>query len=570
MWSRIKQWFRRRNKALLVGLLVVLVGFIVAQFFYPTDRLPLFASIDGRDLSGWKKQDAAWQLDHKMAAHPIAVKLGQTKDVYDKAQPSEIGLTSSNSDRLSSRDYPWYWRLVPTSLLWYGFIQPDGAPAYKTSEKTAKSYLNNELGKSCNIPPKDATLKYKDKSLQVVDAVNGGTCDEKEALKALTQIRPRLTKPSSVTIPVKVTKPKVNNERATELKDKLLANTKNDVKLKVMGKEQTIPQAEVLSWLTFSTKKGTLDYNFNKTAANKYFAKSVTPKVVRPAGQTTISTLDFTVTAKKVGATGQTLALTNTLANIKDVLEGKEPSAKAEVTTTPPKIVYHRSYTHTSIGISALMTHYDEDHAGTFGVAFQELGGQGRIAQYNGSRVFVTASTYKLFVAYGVLKRVDAGTWKWSDKNINGGRNLSTCFDDMIVKSDNECAKAMLLKIGLKTLTNEIQALGLRSSTFLHSNIESTPGDLRSYLIMLQNGTLPISSSSRTRLLDAMKRQVYRQGIPAGASGTVADKVGFLWALLHDAAIVYSPKGTYVLVIMTDGSSWANIADLTRKIESLR
>jgi beta-lactamase class A len=63
---------------------------------------------------------------------------------------------------------------------------------------------------------------------------------------------------------------------------------------------------------------------------------------------------------------------------------------------------------------------------------------------------------------------------------------------------------------------------------------------------------------------------VYRQGIPAGASGAVADKVGFIDALLHDSAIVYSPSGTYVLAIMTDGSSWANIAQLTREIEALR
>ena len=67
-----------------------------------------------------------------------------------------------------------------------------------------------------------------------------------------------------------------------------------------------------------------------------------------------------------------------------------------------------------------------------------------------------------------------------------------------------------------------------------------------------------------------MQRNIYRQGIPAGASGSVADKVGFLNGLLHDAAIVYSPKGTYALVIMTDGSSWAEIADITRQIEKLR
>jgi beta-lactamase class A len=67
-----------------------------------------------------------------------------------------------------------------------------------------------------------------------------------------------------------------------------------------------------------------------------------------------------------------------------------------------------------------------------------------------------------------------------------------------------------------------------------------------------------------------MKRNIYRQGIPKGINATVANKVGFLDGLLHDAAIVYASTGPYVLVIMTDGSSWANIAELTRQIEALR
>ena len=570
MWSRIKQWYRRRNKALFVIGLVILGGFIVVQLFYPTDRLPLFASIDGLDVSGWKNKDAAWQLDHGMASQRIAVKLGDAKASYDKALPSDIGLKVENSSRLATRDYPWYLRLVPTSLLWYGFVQPDGQPRYETNKKAAKAYLNNKLGKSCDIPAKNATLTYKDDTLQLVSAINGGKCDESEALASLTAVRPRLDAPSTVTIPVKTVKPSVNDEQATKVKEQLLAVTRDGVILSVNGKDQTLKQADVLSWLTFTSKDDALRYDINQSKANAYLTKHVTPLVAKPAGQTVITTLDFTVMSQKLGATGQTLDLTKTLASIKAVLESKTSAAKTAIMSVSPKVVYQRTYTHTSLGISALITHYVADHPGTFGVSFQELAGQGRIAQYNGSRVFVTASTYKLFVAYGTLKRVDAGTWKWSDKNINGGRDLATCFDDMIVKSDNECAKAMLLKIGLSTLTNEIQALGLTGSSFMHTNIETTPNDLRSYLIMLQNGSLPISSASRSRLLDAMKRQVYRQGIPAGASGTVADKVGFLWALLHDAAIVYSPKGTYVLVVMTDKSSWANIADLTRKIESLR
>ena len=39
--------------------------------------------------------------------------------------------------------------------------------------------------------------------------------------------------------------------------------------------------------------------------------------------------------------------------------------------------------------------------------------------------------------------------------------------------------------------------------------------------------------------------------------------------LLHDAAIVYGSSGTYVLAIMTDGSSWDTIADLAKSIDKL-
>ena len=111
----------------------------------------------------------------------------------------------------------------------------------------------------------------------------------------------------------------------------------------------------------------------------------------------------------------------------------------------------------------------------------------------------------------------------------------------------------------------------MKSTNFLDADsYKTTPNDLAQFTAMLESRQLPISRASQDKLINAMRRNVYRQGIPAGSKGPVADKVGFLDALLHDAAIVYSPSGTYALAIMTDGSSWAEIAALTRKIEELR
>ena len=218
------------------------------------------------------------------------------------------------------------------------------------------------------------------------------------------------------------------------------------------------------------------------------------------------------------------------------------------------------------------MQQYAADHPGVFGVSMVELSGQNRRANYNETKVFTTASTYKLFVAYSTLKRVESGTWNWTDANIAGGRNLSTCFDDMIVKSDNACAEALLTKIGFSTITSEAREIGCTSTTFLNKDgIKTTPADLSLFLAQLRMGQILTQQTSRDRLLDAMARNVYRKGIPAGLSGiTVADKVGFMDGLLHDASIVYSPTGNYVLVIMTDGSSWSAIADLAAKIQALR
>lgn len=64
-----------------------------------------------------------------------------------------------------------------------------------------------------------------------------------------------------------------------------------------------------------------------------------------------------------------------------------------------------------------------------------------------------------------------------------------------------------------------------------------------------------------------MKNQVYRNGIPAGSRGAVvADKVGFLDNYLHDVGVVYGAKSTYAIVIMSEGSSWSNIKDLSQAI----
>ena len=102
-------------------------------------------------------------------------------------------------------------------------------------------------------------------------------------------------------------------------------------------------------------------------------------------------------------------------------------------------------------------------------------------------------------------------------------------------------------------------------------NIHYTAEDETAFLAKLARNELPISTAGRIRWLNAMKNNVHREGIPAGIpNAVVADKVGFQDELHRDAAIVYSPKGTYVLVIMTSDADWDEIAGLAAVIEAAR
>ena len=565
-------WFALHWKRVLIfgggGGLALLT---LVQIFYPAGMLLPFASIDGVHLSGWSKTDATKALDSRFAQAPLAIFFGDSLEAYTSPKPAEIGVVMSNQTRVESTNYPWYLRLVPTSLLWGHWVVPTAKePAYKRDSSVLTNFIKTQLGDSCRVLAKNASLKVVDAKLQLQKSINGGTCTVADVTNKLADVQFKLTSSVSVTIPVKVTPPDVDNAAASALADKIGASINPGINVTAGAATVLIPKDQLISWLDFAVVDGKLDYSFNLARASAYLDSALTAKVAVVAGTTKVATYDFVETSRQVGPSGQTLDKAGTLAALKSFVAGDTKTASAATVAVAPKLTYSRAYSPTHVGLSALMQHYAEAHPGSYGVSLIELSGQYRRASYNGDQSFVTASTYKLFVAYSALKRVEAGTWQWSDQ-IQGGRDLATCFDAMIVKSDNACGEALLAKIGFSAITSEARAIGCASTSFMGSDgIKTTPEDLSLLLAMLQTGQVLDQQPSRDRLMEAMKHNVYRQGIPAGVGGVVADKVGFMDGLLHDAAIVYAPSGPYVLVIMSNGASWGNLAELTNQLEALR
>ena len=188
---------------------------------------------------------------------------------------------------------------------------------------------------------------------------------------------------------------------------------------------------------------------------------------------------------------------------------------------------------------------------------------------YNADVQFTSASTYKLYVAYSMIRDVEQGRRNWSS-SLNG-QTFESCLNTMIINSDNACPESYLVSNGYSVVNRRIREIGVSDQTQLALyDVRTTASDLSLMLERLYKGEL-MSEDNKNRLLSLMERQVYRWGIPTGVGdrGVVYDKVGWLDMLEHDAAIVSSDEGDYVLVIMTNGESREYLAKVSEYIHTV-
>lgn len=532
---------------------------MIVQLGYPGNQLLPLQQVDGYQVGAVTKTAAVQTLTRMYAGTKINIYVGSSTKPVVTPTYGDAGLTVNIQDRVNAMHYPWYLRLVPTSLFWGR--STSGTPRVTASVQT-DDFITTKLLPQCQLAPTNATLQVSGDKLVVVSAQNGGECNSGSVKQQLLAAVPSLKHPVNAHVSMKPLAPQLIDAAAQASADRYMQQVGGGIQLNANGQVMVLPASDVFSWLDFTPTDVTVEAHVNADRAAAYLTKNITPKVAVAAGAATVTTRDFTVVSRTGGGDGTALDIDGTVASIEKVVRGNSAIATAVTQVLPAQITYVRTYTSTDAGVNALFANFAHDHPGTFGISYAELAGNYRHANYQGDQKFVTASTYKLFVAYSVLKRVEAGQMSWDDNQA--------CFNKMITYSDNACAEAFLNKIGLTTVSKEINALGLTNSNFIEDGGPyTTANDLVLYLGTLESGTM-FTNTSKQRLESAMLANVYRSGIPAGTSSPVADKVGFMNNLLHDAAIVYSPKGTYVLVVMTDGSSWANIAELTRQLEQIR
>jgi beta-lactamase class A len=199
----------------------------------------------------------------------------------------------------------------------------------------------------------------------------------------------------------------------------------------------------------------------------------------------------------------------------------------------------------TSSELEQLVNSYGQKANFTLGVGIKNIT-TGQEYYLNKDLPFTAASLYKLVVMYGIFYEGRNGKLNVSDPTIQSQ------LDAMISVSSNEAALALADRIGWDRLDDIAKSIGMKN-TSMYNPITTTTEDITNLLNLIVTDRA-LDSTNSTKMKELLLRQQRNDRIPRLLPDIpIAHKTGELDDVLHDAGIVYGPKNTYVITLMTKG-----------------
>jgi len=217
---------------------------------------------------------------------------------------------------------------------------------------------------------------------------------------------------------------------------------------------------------------------------------------------------------------------------------------------------------------------------GDVGVYFKDMQ-TGRVWEYNADELFPSASLIKLPIMVSVFDKIKrgeldlntqlvlrrrercggSGSLKWS----RDGTSLSVreLLDKMITESDNTATKMLISRVGIYSLQQQFAGLGLAYTQIHPEGMSLTSGRVAyenyttaremSYLLDKIYRGEAVDKFSSEVMVEILKRNRstsrLAKALPPGWE--LGHKTGLLRRSCHDVGIIFSPKGDYLMAVLT-------------------
>ena len=555
---------KKHHRVLIWVVFFVVSAIIAAQLLYPPDRALPLAYIDGKNVAWQQENDIMTDAEERFQATKLTLTIegGATRE-YPLAMAG-VHIEADTTAKAAT-NYPFWQRYIPFSvLLPRGYNSHESVVFTPSVLTTFSAKVALELG----YAPENARLQIKDGVLEAHSEKAGRMVDSEALARKIKDIAVADGRVTTLVVPSTAVTPTTTAASLRQVRTQAEQALAIPLVFTAEEKAFTPSAAERASWLVLGENEGgETQLRFDSDKLNEYLT-GLDKEVGVPAGQTRITLVDGRETARQTGSEGRTIDTVAVATAVQaHLLEGVGTNTVAlPFRPTMPQVIYNGSYTATQTGLQAYVS--DAARRYNAAIAIQQVGAGSWSADARAGVSMPSASTYKLYVAKMLFDRMDRGEVTWDDQILD--TTVSVCFDRMTIASTNACAEEWIRQFGRTNINNTLYGIGIsRGTTFTNQTaVHTTARDLRHFMIGLENGTV-IGGAHRDRLLRSLSTHSFRQGIPAGSKGRVYDKVGFLWDYTHDAAIVYHPRGTYVMVVMTKGQSYARIAAITREVEQI-
>lgn len=244
----------------------------------------------------------------------------------------------------------------------------------------------------------------------------------------------------------------------------------------------------------------------------------------------------------------------------------------------------------TSRSLEEIIKNHIGNKKGTYAVVIKHMQ-SGESYSFNEHQSFQSASLYKLWLMAATYQQIEDGKLQSTAKLAADIPTLNQRFSissESAEQTEGQIAMTVEEAIDRSiTISHNYAALLLNSrvkissvSAFLKQNefSESKMGttttepvttayDTALFYEKLYTKSL-VNASASTRMIDVLKRQQLNDRIPKYLPDfvQVAHKTGELYGMKHDAGIVFSPKGDYVIVLMSDSNAPIAAAEILAKI----
>lgn len=273
------------------------------------------------------------------------------------------------------------------------------------------------------------------------------------------------------------------------------------------------------------------------------------------------------------------------------IVQATTPSGDTKSLITPLPTIVKDTYPDSHQTASLQLQHMvDEELRGTkglYGIAIRNLK-TGESYYLNEHQKFQSASLYKLWIMAVVYDQIKQGSLHLDDKlsgdiaDLNRRFNIasdaaelkegsvtftvSKALEEMITNSHNYAALLLSARVGLSKVSAFLETYNMHDST-VGEPPTTTASDMAIFFEKLYRGDFN-DQVLNDEMITLLKRQNLNYMIPKylPSQVKVAHKTGQIFSVSHDAGIIFSEKGDYVFVGLSDSSFYPDAEEHLARI----